>query len=145
MEGPDTDDGVLKPGDRVTFSFRNLAVTKRILGEGWADQEGSHVWSIGETADLFLRLSPSVKSIVVRCSGNPFVNDPINCGVEVAVDDQSIARYTLEQDRTSDLTIPCSSKSMGCTTKVTFCPFLRMNAAHDQRMLGICLIALECI
>ncbi len=133
----------LKPGARLAFSQENAQSTERLLGDGWSVQESSHIWSVGERAGLRLPLSPLVKTLVLRCKGNPEIDDDEERGAEISVDGEPAGVHLLARDAT-DITLAVPKPTEEGVAHIEIKPLLRRRLANDERLLGVCLVAVEC-
>ncbi len=144
FEGAGNEPTPLTRGDKVAFSTRNRATTERMLGSGWGVQESDFIWTVGESAVLRTRLSPSVTSLVLRCMGNPFVQDPERRGVDIEIDGRPMGRHLLGSESPQDIVLQYESTSPTGISKIELRPLTRLGGGQERRTLGVCVTGLEC-
>ena len=131
------------PGFCIPFTQANVQQTAQLLGDGWAHQEDNLIWTIGETADIWLDVATTVETIIIKCRGNPYITDQDNRGVEISVNGRPAGRHLIPSDREAKLEIEAGAIPANGNLLVRLRPLLRVKPPLDGRPLGVALISIE--
>lgn len=130
------------PGEQIRFRTSEREIISPLLGRGWSATEGTHLWSLGDQSDLWLKLASDCARLRIEVSGNPHVSSGQR--LSLYVNGHSVVEADVGNGRHATLEVACDDPAWhgGAINHLVLRPSayaIPPAEMRDTRPLGFCL------
>ena len=118
-----------------------------LIGRGWSEPEKTHIWSLGDLSELWLKLAPTAARLRLLVSGNPHVSGG-DQRLEIRVNGQAVGEASIDHGGRSTIEVNCGHEAWlaGAINRIVLHPSavaVPPAVTNDTRLLGFCLWQLD--